>query len=140
MSMVTLDAESDVVMARPQRREAAGEEEEVRQYYYSQQHKSQSKIQLTTVREQSELNQAELAALMAQSDDLAVKVEGNPNVYDQIEADRESRAEPKKKAVPLRLARCIGGSNRRPSTTLRGACRPRVHPLLNLRPRQPRTW
>ena len=37
---------------------------------------------------------------MAQSDDLVVKVEDKPNVYDQIEVDRYSRAKPEKKAVP----------------------------------------
>ena len=44
-------------VARPPRGESAGEEEEVRQQE-SHQHKSQSRIQLTTVREQVKLKQA----------------------------------------------------------------------------------
>ena len=85
-------------MSRPSRGETAGEDEEARQQE-SHQHKSQARRQLTSVREQVEIKQAELAALAAEAEELTVKVEGKPNVYDQLEADRESRGRPKKKAV-----------------------------------------
>ena len=42
-----------------------------------------------------DINQAELVVVMAQAEDLTVKVEGKPNVYDQIEDGRVSRAKPK---------------------------------------------
>ena len=46
-----------------------------------------------------EAKQAELAALMAQEEQLALHVEGNPNADLQIEAYREARAKPKNKGV-----------------------------------------
>ena len=65
----------------------------------SHQHKSRSRRQLNAVGEQLEAKQAQLAALMAQEEQLAVRVKGKPRVYDQIEADREARAKPKNKCV-----------------------------------------
>lgn len=98
MNAVLPEDAADASMARPSREDAAGEEEIAIQQE-PQQHKSQSRRQLTAVREQMELKQAELAALMAQSEDLSVKVEGKPSVYDQIEAGRASQAKPKKAVV-----------------------------------------
>ena len=83
----------DESMTRPPRGEVAEEEEEYRRK--ESHHKGQPRRELTSVREQVEIKQAELAALAAQEDELAVKVEGKASVYAQLEAGREARGRPK---------------------------------------------
>ena len=62
---------------------------------------------MTSVREQVEIKQAELAALAAQEEELAVKVEGKASVYAQLEAEREARGRPRERAVsPASGAAC----------------------------------
>ena len=54
---------------------------------------------MNSVREQVEIKKAELDALAAQEEELAVKVEGKASVYAQLEAEREARGRPREKAV-----------------------------------------
>ena len=92
-------------MTRPPRGEVAEEEEEDRRK--ESHHKGQSRRELTSVRVQFEIKQAELAALAAQEEELAVKVEGKGSVYAQLEAEREARGRPKEKgASPVSGAVC----------------------------------
>ena len=89
-------AGADETMQRPRRAGDAGEEVEA-VHEANQQQKIQARRELHAMRGQMEAKQAELAALRAQTEELSVKVEGRANVYEELEAERVARAEPKKK-------------------------------------------
>ena len=92
---------------------------------------------MTAAMEHMELKQAELAAPMAQSEVLTVKVEGKPNVCDQIEAGRSSRAKQKKSAASPAVCMVCWQELQTTRHHTSESLSPRLHPFRVLRLRQP---